>query len=126
MDNIKYGPEEMKGREFKGGDDYIWVYMVSRGQPLYGKIQKDDFDKATQGQPFMLWHPHVNTPQGFAYLPANSGTLEPFFVADCGVIAFVHYKIATMLDSKIKEEMEKSDIVVATEAQVPKFHLTKG
>ncbi len=118
MDEIKYGPEDTQGRDFKG-DGFIWVMLTSSGKNLFCKIAKEDHKAALTGMPFAIWHPLGLSPKGLVYLSASFKTLEPWIFKSVEVVALVHPAEAESLDKLVKELV--STIVTATQGDLPKM-----
>ena len=104
MDNLKYGPADLKGREFKDGDGWIWYYVTFENKAIYCKLDKEGQDKAIAGEPFMAYNPWVFSKEGWIYLPAISMVIEPLFIHKASCVAFVHWQVCSDLDNMCKNE----------------------
>ncbi len=114
--NIEYGPQDTRGREFKG-EGFMWVLISSGGKTNYAKVSAEGYTQALRGMPFEAWHPLLITPQGLAYMSASSNTIEPWCFGSFSVIAIVHPAEAVNLDQTVKAQLSK--IAVYTEGQMP-------
>ena len=101
MDNIKYGPSELPGREFKA--DFTWVYVSFGNKMMYCKVDPTAIEDIAAGKPFLAYNPWSMSDKGFVYLPAISMTIEPMFITGANMMSFVHYKVADDLDRMTKE-----------------------
>ena len=110
-------PIGMKGRTFK--EDGSWVYLLVGSQPYIAKVSDEDFKKAVSGSAFEAWHVTIMGPKGPVYVPAVSGTLEPWYMngAHCAAVAQVHPELAARMDDGIKKSL--SSIVTAVSSQMP-------
>lgn len=92
--------------EFHESGNWYHV-MTSSGDPIFCKIDDDQYEAALKGMYFKVYHPCVPQPGGLRHLPSATKTGDPWFLNGAQIvgIALVQGEDAEKINAQVKSKM---------------------